>query len=162
LKKRIGISFENMYSIHNNQKIKIMSILKNHNANLLNEIFNNFPSTWGKDVQTNYYAPAVNIHQTDDAYHIELIAPGREKSEFKIQIDKGFITVSYETNAATEQKNIQPILREFSLKNFKRSFSIDDTINTEAILANYENGILKLLLPKKEEVKIVPKEITVQ
>ncbi len=139
-----------------------MTILKNHNANLINEIFNNFPGTWGRDVQTNYYAPAVNIHQTDDAYHIELMAPGREKSEFKIKIDKGFLTVSYETNEATEQKNLQPILREFSLKNFKRSFSIDDAIHTEGILANYENGILKLLLPKKEEVKIVPKEITVQ
>jgi len=139
-----------------------MSILKHHNATLLNEIFNNFPATWGRDVQQNFYAPSVNIHETDDAYHVELIAPGREKSEFKIQVDKGFLTVSYETKESTEQKNYKTILREFALKNFKRSFSIDDTINTEAILANYENGILKLLLPKKEEVKIVPKQITIQ
>lgn len=139
-----------------------MSILKLNNTNLVNEIFNNFPATWGRDVQTNFYAPSVNIHETNEAYHVELIAPGREKSEFNIQVEKGLLTVSYEKKDNAEQPNYKTILREFSLKNFKRSFSIDDTVNTEAILANYENGILKMLLPKKEEVRIVPKQITIQ
>ncbi len=140
-----------------------MSILKQHNSNLLNEIFNTFPANWGRDVQTtNALLPAVNIHETNDAYHAELVAPGREKTNFSIQVEKGLLTVSYENKDAVEQPKYKTIIREFSFQNFKRSFTIDETINTEAIQANYENGILKLLLPKKEEVKIVPKEITIQ
>ncbi len=143
-----------------------MTLVKNNpvafNA-LVDELFNGFPATWanpGQRVGTN--PPAVNIYETDDAYHLSLNAPGRNKEDFTLQVEKGLLTIGYEQKETTEEQNVKVIRREFSYKSFKRSFSLDDKINADAIQAKYENGVLKLYLPKKEEVKVSPKAITIQ
>ncbi|MFP5039809.1 Hsp20/alpha crystallin family protein [Parasediminibacterium sp. JCM 36343] len=128
---------------------------------LFDEIFNTFPAGWGKDLHTNTSIPAVNIHESTDGYHLELNAPGRNKEDFKVNVENGLLTISFEKKEETEEKDYKTIRREFSHESFKRSFSLDDKIDGENIQAKYENGILKLLLPKKEEVKVLPKEITI-
>ncbi len=138
-----------------------MTYLKNNNVNVFDELFNSFPTTWGKDTQIGYPTASVNIHETDDAYHLELNAPGREKSDFSINVEKGLLTVSYEKKEETASNLYKTIRKEFTYRSFKRSFSVDEKINTEAIEARYENGVLKLLLPKKDEVKSSPKQIAV-
>ncbi len=138
-----------------------MIYLKNNTINAFDELFNSFPTTWGKDAQTGYPTASVNIHETDDAYHLELNAPGREKSDFTINVEKGLLTISYEKKEETASTSYKTIRKEFTYRSFKRSFSVDDKINTEAIEARYENGVLKLLLPKKDEVKSSPKQIAV-
>ncbi|MFY7900553.1 MAG: Hsp20/alpha crystallin family protein [Chitinophagaceae bacterium] len=141
-----------------------MTIVK-HNPRIINnifdELFNSFPTNWGRDAHVATHIPAVNIHETADAYHVELVAAGRNKEDFKVQLDNGLLTISYEKKESTEEKEYKTIRKEFSLNSFKRSFSVDEKINAEGIQAKYENGVLNLFLPKKEEIKISPKEITI-
>ncbi len=142
-----------------------MTIIKNNPAayhNLFSELFNNFPTNWGRDTEASWSIVPVNINESENGFHVELNAPGRNKGDFKINIEKGLLTVSFEKKEETENKEFKTIRKEFSYTDFKRSFSIDETINTEAIEAKYENGVLKLFLPKKESIKISPKEIAVK
>lgn len=138
-----------------------MAILKQTNTHLFDELFNSFPSGFVNPANNGYPVAAVNIHETADAFHLELNAPGRNKEDFSIQVDKGLLTISYEKKDALEEKNYTTIRREFTYKSFKRIFSVDEKINTEGIQASYENGVLKLLLPKKEEVKNSPRLISI-
>ncbi|MEL4474616.1 Hsp20/alpha crystallin family protein, partial [Shewanella algae] len=68
----------------------------------------------------------------------------------------------YEKKEESTEKTYKTIRKEFTYRSFKRSFSVDDKINTENIQARYEDGVLKVLLPKKDEVKVAPKQITIQ
>ena len=129
---------------------------------LFDELFGSIPSTWGKDVQGSWSTVPVNIHETSEGYHIELQAPGRSKEDFKVNVEKGLLSISYEKKEETENNGYKTVRREFSYQAFKRSFSLDEKVNTENIQAKYESGILKLFLPKKDEVKIAPKQITIE
>lgn len=102
---------------------------------------------------TDYVRPLANITETQQAYKLELLAPGRIKEDFTINIDKNLLTVSYEKN---DQKNepqkdqeVKFIKKEFALQPFKRSFTLDDTIDSDNIHVKYENGVLVFNLPKK-------------
>ncbi len=128
--------------------------------NLFEELFNNVPAAWGKEAGLN--VPPVNIHENEEAYHLELSAPGLAKEDFKINLEKGLLTISFEKKNEAENKEYKTHRREFSVTSFKRSFTVDDKVNAEGIQAKYDNGVLKLFLPKKEEVKALPKEITIQ
>jgi HSP20 family protein len=142
-----------------------MTIIKsNPNVfnNLFEELITNFPSNWGKDFQTQWSSVPANVHETTEGFQVELNAPGRNKEDFKINIDKGLLTISFEKKEESEKKDQKTIRREFIQSSFKRSFSIDEKVNAEAIEARYENGILKLYLPKKEAIKVDPKQITIQ
>ena len=141
-----------------------MTLVKQNAAfgNLFDELFNNIPAAWSKEAQHAFASPATNIHETADGYHLELNVPGRNKEDFAVNVDKGLLTISYEKKEEAENKDYKTVRKEFSFRSFKRSFTVDDKINTEAIQAKYENGILKLYLPKKEEVKVAPKQISIQ
>jgi HSP20 family protein len=141
-----------------------MTFTKQHPVqlnNLFDELFNTIPTNWSKDYSHQIGNPKVNIHETADGYHLELIAAGRYKEDFKVNIDKDLLTISFEKKEDIENKDYKTIRKEFTLNSFKRSFSLDEKIQTDAIQAKYENGILKLFLPKKEQVTIAPKEITI-
>lgn len=142
-----------------------MTLVKNNYRNLgtaFDELFNQLPVAWGKEL--GLQTPAVNIHETADAFHLEVSAPGLNKEDFKVNLDKGLLTISYEKKAETESNDngYKTHRREFTAASFKRSFTVEDKINEDGIQAKYENGILKLLLPKKEEVKVAPKQIAIQ
>ncbi len=127
---------------------------------LFDELFGAFTTTYAKE--TVGITPRVNIHETKDAFHLELVAPGLKKEDFKVTLEKGILSISYDKPAQAEQADYKTIRREFTTTGFKRSFNVDDQINHDGIQAKYENGILTLLLPKKEEVKVLPKAITIQ
>lgn len=110
---------------------------------------------------SNFNFPTVNIAETKDNYELDLNVPGRNKEDFKITVDKNILTVSYEKKEEEKDDSKKFIKKEFSSRSFKRSFNLDEKINAEAINAKYENGILSLTLPIKEEVKVMPKEIAV-
>lgn len=123
--------------------------------------FFNFPSAFPESRSVSG-SPAANIHETPEAYHIELNVPGRNKEDFKVNVDKDLLTVSFEKKEETNtEKNGKSIRREFTYNSFKRSFSLDETVDTSNIQARYDNGILKIELPKKEEVKAEPKQIAI-
>ncbi len=141
-----------------------MTFVKQHPGqanNMLHELLNAFPSSWGRDLPVNHSLPPVNIHETNEGFHLEVNAPGRNKEDFKIKLEKDLLTISYEQKENAPDNNYKTIRREFQYKGFKRSFSLDDQIQVDGIQAKYENGILKLFLPRIEKVVISPKEITV-
>lgn len=141
-----------------------MTLVKNNPVyfgNLFDELLNQFPATWGKDAQNGFSSVPANIHETKDGFHVELSAPGRNKEDFKINLDNGLLTISFEKKEEAENKEYKTIRKEFGLRSFKRSFNLDDKINTGGIQAKYENGVLKLYLPKKEEVAVAPQQIAI-
>ena len=114
---------------------------------------------------SNLNFPAVNIAETKDNYELEFNVPGRKKEDFKITVDKNILSVSFENQENKEENKENGktfIKKEFAAQSFKRSFTLDEKINLDNINAKYESGILYLTLPKKEEVKVLPKEIAVK
>jgi len=121
--------------------------------NLLNEI----PSA-----QNNgFNFPPVNISETKENFELEFNVPGRNKEDFKITVDKNILTVSFEKKEEPKDENKKQVKKEFTLQPFKRSFTLDEKVNSENIAAKYENGLLVLTIPKKEEVKVEAKQIAV-
>ncbi|MEO6838484.1 MAG: Hsp20/alpha crystallin family protein [Ginsengibacter sp.] len=131
--------------------------LKNLDS-FLDSLLNDLPSNNNNSL--NF--PAVNIAETKDDYSLEFNVPGRKKEDFKITVDKNILTVSFEKKEEQKEEGKQFIKREFATQSFKRSFTLDEKINADDINAKYEDGILLLTLPKKEEVKVLPKEISIK
>lgn len=121
--------------------------------------FFNLPTTWGAGASTG--SVAANVSETPQAYVLELNVPGRNKEDFRINIDKDLLTISYEKKEEQKVEGVNSVRREFNFNSFKRSFSLDERIDTDNIQAKYENGILKIELPKKEQVKEEPKTIAI-
>lgn len=140
--------------------VKVHTPVQKNLNSFFDEFFNELPA-FGKTVN-NLFTPAANIIETADAYHVELNVPGRNKEDFSITVDKGLLTISYEKKEETKNEDLKVVRKEFSFQSFKRSFSLDDKINAEAIQAKYENGLLKLLLPKLTEEKQPVKKISIQ
>ena len=106
---------------------------------------------------SNEYIPSTNVIENDDAYKLEIAAPGYTKKDFNINLEKNVLTIS-STRALDEE--VKYSRKEFAVGGFSRSFNVPETIETDKIKAEYKNGVLSLSLPKKEEVKI-SKEIKV-
>lgn len=142
-----------------------MTLVKFNNNVLpktFNSLFEDFltdaPSSWAKSASL----PPVNIYETKDGYHLELSAPGRNKEDFQVSLEKGLLTISFDKKEEVKNEELKAIRKEFGHAAFKRTFTVDDKIDAERIEAKYENGILKFYLPKKEEVKQSPKQISIQ
>lgn len=100
--------------------------------------------------------PAVNVKETETAYELEMAAPGMEKKDFKVELDQNTLTISVEKENKTEEKseNGNYSRREFSYRSFSRSFNLpEELVKADEISANYKNGILHLVVPKKEASK---------
>ncbi len=109
-----------------------------------------FPN--GKFFKTNSI-PAVNILDNKDKYELSLAAPGLKKADFHIDIDGNMLTISSEKEDTKEEKDARHTRKEYNYSSFSRSFTIPEEINKEKIEAEYEDGLLKVTLPKKEEAK---------
>lgn len=98
--------------------------------------------------------PPVNISETDDQFSVDLAAPGFNKSDFKINLDNNLLTISAERKEEKASKESNFSRREFIQDSFSRAFNLpENKINEKDILANYDNGVLNISLPKKEEAK---------
>lgn len=130
---------------------------------LMNELFNELPATFGKTMREDVLGfPPVNIVEKKDFYHLQVSAPGFEKTDFNVKLDDKILTVSAEKKEEAKTETDKVIRKEFSAKSFKRTFTLDEKIDAANISAKYENGILHVGLPKKEEVKAATKDITIQ
>lgn len=126
---------------------------------LINDLFANFENIPGPNFNAN--VPPVNITETPEAYHLQLAAPGRSKENFKLKVEGNLLIVSYDEVKKVESKDLKQVRKEFNMASFKRTFTLDEKTNAEAIIAKYEDGLLKLVVPKKEEVKPAVKEIII-
>lgn len=115
-------------------------------SDLMNEMFTE------ERVCTNQFIaiPPANIIESKFDYRIEIAAPGFEKSDFKIDLDKKLLKVSLEKNIE-ENSEEKYNVKEFNFNNFNRTFRLSDKIDSEKINAIYKNGLLQITLPKKEE-----------
>lgn len=127
---------------------------------LLDELFNRNVSHFiGSDgVATQ---PAVNILENQDAFKVEVVAPGFEKTDFELKVEKNVLTVLAKREQKTEENVEQYTRREFRYESFQRSFNLPETVNQETVAAVYDKGILTVTLPKKEEAKPVVKSIEI-
>ena len=107
----------------------------------------------------NANVPAVNIKETDASFGIELAAPGKTKEDFNIEIDHNVLTISSEEKAEKEETQGKYTRKEFNYSSFRRAFTLSETVNTDSINATYENGVLHVALPKKEEALPKPKRL---
>ncbi len=118
--------------------------------NLIENFFTPLPSLFWYDFQSPNFirSIAVNINEFENEYELELVAPVSTKEDFKIDLAKKILTISAEKNIE-ENKDKKQIRREYKYQSFKRSFTVDENIDSENIPAQYINGVLILNLPKK-------------
>jgi HSP20 family protein len=110
---------------------------------------------------TNTTMPAVNIKETAENYEVEVAAPGMSKNDFKVELDGNVLTISSERTSKNEENDNERYARkEFSYQSFQRTFTLQkDVVDIDKIQAKYENGLLQLLIPKKEEAKQKPPKL---
>ena len=105
----------------------------------------------------------VNIRETENGFEVDLVAPGLKKEDFKVTMDRGLLTVSFQHEEQAEQKEDGKWLRnEYKCQSFSRSFTIGEGVDTSGINARYIDGVLHLSLPKKEELKQPAQQIVVE
>ena len=136
---------------------------KNFN-NLVENLFAGFPSIIRDDVATPGFKQIVpvNIIEKNDLIEVEVIAPGFEKENFAISLDKDVLMVSAVVKSEKEAKSEKHLKIEYKFQSFKRSFTVSEHIDTENIHAQYVNGVLRLNLPTKAAVKEPVKQINIQ
>ena len=127
--------------------------------NLLSDVFPQFPSMYKEDLRQAF---PVNIRETEKEYLLDVVAPGFNKEDFKINLEDHLLTISVEKKEETVNEGEKQLRNEYKFQAFKRSFTLDEKINAEGISAQYVNGILTLNLPKKEDVKPTTKQISIQ
>ena len=98
--------------------------------------------------------PSVNVKETEESYELEVAAPGLKKDDFNIEVDKGVLTISSETSSDNTEEKDNYTRREFSFSSFSRSFWLPEGTIEDDINANYDDGILKVTVPKKEPTPI--------
>jgi len=107
-----------------------------------NDFFRNFDFDKENDI------PAVNVKEEPENFMIEVAVPGMKKEDFKIEINQGVLMISAKAEESKEEKDENFVRREFSYRNFNRSFWLPENVKSEAINANYDQGMLQIKLPK--------------
>ncbi|WP_027377606.1 Hsp20/alpha crystallin family protein [Kaistella palustris] len=113
---------------------------------------------------TGITAPSVNVKDTERAFEIQVAAPGMKKDDFNVNLERDILTISSEKQAENEEKDDNGTFsrREFNYSSFQRSFTLPDVVEHENIEATYEDGILKITVPKKETQTQMQKRIEVK
>ncbi len=137
-----------------------MSLVKRSNVffpSLMNDFMG--PDWFGGTEKWNTAVPAVNIKDNEANFELELAVPGVKKDDFTVEVDNDVLTISSEMKSENEESKDNYTRKEFSYSSFKRAFTLPDTVDGSKIDAKYEDGILKLTLPKKQEALPKPKRL---
>jgi HSP20 family protein len=103
--------------------------------------------------------PAVNVRETNDAYELEVAAPGMSKGDFNVKLDNNLLVISAEKEHKQEDQDEHNnyTRKEFSYHSFVRTFSLPERlVQGDKIAARYHDGILTITVPKTEEAKVKP------
>lgn len=133
-----------------------------------NEDFNNvlknldtmYPSKQNNQLAFNNI-PAVNVKEVEGSFQIEVAAPGLKKEDFKLSLHENRLSISTKKEESSEEKTEKYTRQEFNYSSFQRTFNLPKSVDGEKIEATYNDGILNINLPKKEEIKPAVKEIAV-
>lgn len=141
-----------------------MSIVKRNNGSLLpanpRALFDDFFSrelfNWGSNNHsyTQTTIPSINIKESPQNFEVEVAAPGMEKQDFQVTLEGNVLTISSSKQKQAEEKDDYYTRKEFSYQSFQRSFELaKNVVDEDRIEAKYENGVLKLTIPKTEDAK---------
>lgn len=131
-------------------------------------VFDEFFKPWNEWFDAGFTGrtmniPAVNITEQKDEFMVSLAVPGMKKDDFKIDVDGNMLTISSEMEENFEEKGKKFTRKEYNYSTFSRTFTLPEEINKEKIEAKYEDGVLKIALPRKEEAKkLTAKHIAVK
>lgn len=116
-----------------------------------------------EDIWNDFFTPvkrnsnvSVNIIEGKSDFRIEVAAPGMDRKNFRVDLDKDILTISAEHKELDEEKNENYVRREFGFSSFKRTFTLPEMVDAEKIKASHKDGILTINIPKKEEAKVKP------
>lgn len=137
-----------------------MNLIKWNHQPVVFDLFDEMERKFFNPFRENGFIPATNIIENENSFSIELAAPGMKKDDFKINLENSVLTLSSEKKMENNEEKENYTRREFQYGSFRRSFNLPKTVETDKIKASYENGILKVEIPKKEETK-VSKEIQI-
>lgn len=132
--------------------------------NFVDDLIADIPVLYKNNINQQWKSSVpVNITENENNYSLEVVAPGFEKTDFKVNLDQNILTISVDKKdeVVTESKDKQ-VRKEYSFRSFKRSFTLDEKIDATNIEAKYVNGVLTLNLPKKAPVKTSAQEINIQ
>jgi len=138
------------------------------NGNRLPAVFNDFFNPWNEWFEDTgllsrpFNVPAVNITELDNEFRVSLAVPGMKKDDFKIGLDGNMLTISSEKEENKEEKEKKYTRKEYSYTSFSRSFTLPDDVSQDKIDARYEDGVLQIVLPRKESKKHITRKINVQ
>jgi HSP20 family protein len=132
-------------------------------GNDFNNLFKTFETMLPNKIAHSQYntLPAVNVKEIENAFHIEVAAPGLKKEDFKLSLNENRLTISVNQEQKTEENTEKFVRKEFSFTSFQRTFNLPKNVEIEGIGATYTDGILTINVPKQEEVKPAIKEIAV-
>jgi len=116
-----------------------------------------FNIDWNGNKSGMLEVPPVNIVDKDGEFDVELAVPGMKKEDFHVTCENGYLTIKAEREEKKEEKDKNYLRREYNYNSFERSFSLPESVKADQVKAKYENGVLKLTLPKKEEARAKPK-----
>lgn len=123
-----------------------------------NDLFR-MPAQIGRQLMRSM--PATNIRESEKEYTIELAAPGMTKDDFEIDVDEGMLTISSQKEEDTTSEEHNFTRREYNYSSFSRSFRLPDGVNGDEIKARYEEGVLKIAVPKREDTTANRKRVNI-
>ena len=141
-----------------------MTLMRRNGNSYMPTMFDDFFTRdlfdWGlsNNSNTGTTVPAVNVKETADSFEVEVAAPGMKKEDFKVELNNNILTISSEKKDEREVNEEGKYNRkEFSYQSFQRSFTLSrEAVDADNIQAKYEHGVLRLQIPKREEVKQKP------
>jgi len=126
-----------------------------------NEVFDSiFNDTFFSDRMVAR-VPAANISESADHYHVELAAPGLKKEDFKLSLERHVLSISVEQQKEDKHENRNYAKREYSYSSFVRSFTLPESADENGIQATYNDGVLAIDIPKREEAKTISRQIEI-
>jgi HSP20 family protein len=125
----------------------------------LNRLFSDFFGRASQEQNLTAWAPAVDIYEGEQELVVKADLPDIKPEELDIRVENNILTIRGERKFEKKVDEKSYLRVERSYGSFARSFSLANTVNTEAIKADYKDGVLTLSIPKREEAK--PKQIKV-
>jgi HSP20 family protein len=125
----------------------------------INRLFGDAFERQGEESSLTSWAPAVDIFETEHELVVKADLPEIDPKELDIRVENNILTIRGERKFESKVSQDKYLRVERAYGSFSRSFSLANTVNSEAIKADYQNGVLTLTVPKREEAK--PKQIKV-
>jgi HSP20 family protein len=142
--------------------VKFNDQKKANGYSTFNELFDSFFNDSFVAHKPAQQVPAVNVLETENTFRLDLAAPGLKKDDFKIALEKDVLTISADVKTETTEEGAKFNKKEFSYHAFSRSFNLPDLVDHAKIEASYENGVLSVTIPKKEEAKVLSRQIEIK